>query len=205
MNNCNCKKQIYDIKKQHFKNCRITPACATRDIPFVLTDEGPVPVPPARGNGALGAGIVILPPDEVDGRADRARVEQLPEGTSRVELTISPLTSSLKVAGLLAQPDISPDENTAEGPVPVPPARGNGALGAGIVILPPDEVAPPEEGPVPNGALGAGIVILSPDEVIELTDISPEELMEQEEEETRIKNELALIQLSKLTKKKIRK
>ena len=155
MNNCNCKKQIYEIKKQHFKNCRITPDCATRDIPFVLTDEGPV-------------GIVILPPDEVDGRAE------LPEGTSRVELTIS-----------VAQPDISPDENTAEGPV-------------GIVILPPDEVAPPEEGPV-------GIVILSPDEVIELTDISPEELMEQEEEETRIKNELALIQLSKLTKKKIRK
>lgn len=42
------------------------------------------------------------------------------------------------------------------------------------------------------------------DDVVELTDISPEELIAQEEEEKRIKDELALIQLTKLTKKKVR-
>ena len=44
----------------------------------------------------------------------------------------------------------------------------------------------------------------SGEETVELTDISPEELIEQEEEEKRIQDELALIQLTKLTKKKIR-
>ena len=42
------------------------------------------------------------------------------------------------------------------------------------------------------------------DDIVELTDISPEELIAQEEEEKRIKDELALIQLTKLTKKKVR-
>jgi len=42
------------------------------------------------------------------------------------------------------------------------------------------------------------------DNIVELTDISPEELIAQEEEEKRIKDELALIQLTKLTKKKVR-
>lgn len=39
---------------------------------------------------------------------------------------------------------------------------------------------------------------------VELTDISPEELIQQEEEEKRIRDELALIQLTKLTKKRVR-
>jgi len=42
------------------------------------------------------------------------------------------------------------------------------------------------------------------DDIVELTDISPEELIAQEEEEKRMKDELALIQLTKLTKKKVR-
>lgn len=42
------------------------------------------------------------------------------------------------------------------------------------------------------------------DDTVELTDISPEELLQQEEEEKRIRDELALIQLTKLTKKRIR-
>jgi signal transduction histidine kinase len=42
------------------------------------------------------------------------------------------------------------------------------------------------------------------DGTVELTDISPEELIEQEEEEKRIRDELALIQLTKLTKKRVR-
>jgi hypothetical protein len=42
------------------------------------------------------------------------------------------------------------------------------------------------------------------DNTIELTDVSPEELLEQEEEEKRIRDELALIQLTKLTKKRVR-
>ena len=42
------------------------------------------------------------------------------------------------------------------------------------------------------------------DETVELTDISPEELIQQEEEEKRIRDELALIQLTKLTKKRVR-
>lgn len=42
------------------------------------------------------------------------------------------------------------------------------------------------------------------DNTVELTDISPEELLQQEEEEKRIRDELALIQLTKLTKKRIR-
>lgn len=42
------------------------------------------------------------------------------------------------------------------------------------------------------------------DDIVELTDVSPEELIAQEEEEKRIKDELALIQLTKLTKKKVR-
>jgi len=40
---------------------------------------------------------------------------------------------------------------------------------------------------------------------IELTDISPEELQEQEKEAERIKQELAMIELTKLTRKKVRK
>ena len=43
------------------------------------------------------------------------------------------------------------------------------------------------------------------DEGVELTDISPEELKEQEEEEKKIRDELALIELTRLTKKKVRK
>jgi hypothetical protein len=39
---------------------------------------------------------------------------------------------------------------------------------------------------------------------VELTDISPEELIQQEEDEKRIRDELALIQLTKLTKKRVR-
>ena len=42
------------------------------------------------------------------------------------------------------------------------------------------------------------------DDTVELTDISPEELQIQEEEEKRIRDELALIELTKLTKKKVR-
>jgi len=40
---------------------------------------------------------------------------------------------------------------------------------------------------------------------IELTDISPEELLEQEQDAERIKQELAIIELSRLTKKRVRK
>jgi hypothetical protein len=43
------------------------------------------------------------------------------------------------------------------------------------------------------------------EEDIELTDISPQELIEQEELEKRIQDELSLIQLTKLLKKKPRK
>ena len=42
------------------------------------------------------------------------------------------------------------------------------------------------------------------EETVELTDISPEEYQMQLEEEQRIKDELALIQLTKLTKKRVR-
>lgn len=46
--------------------------------------------------------------------------------------------------------------------------------------------------------------LMEEDETVELTDISPEELLQQEEEEKRIRDELALIQLTKLTKKRVR-
>lgn len=42
------------------------------------------------------------------------------------------------------------------------------------------------------------------EDTVELTDISPEELEAQEAEEKRIRDELALIELTRLTKKKIR-
>lgn len=47
--------------------------------------------------------------------------------------------------------------------------------------------------------------IEEPEEDIELTDISPQELIEQEQHEKRIQDELSLIQLTKLLKKKPRK
>lgn len=55
---------------------------------------------------------------------------------------------------------------------------------------------PPEPEPEPE---------LEQSDEIELTDISPEELQEQEHEAERIKQELAMLELARLTRKKVRK
>jgi len=47
--------------------------------------------------------------------------------------------------------------------------------------------------------------VIEEEEEMELTDISPQELIEQEAQEKRIQDELSLIQLTKLLKKKPRK
>jgi len=62
----------------------------------------------------------------------------------------------------------------------------------------------PEEAPPPPPSSPSPIEQTEESD-IELTDISPEELLEQEQDAERIKQELAIIELSRLTKKRVRK
>lgn len=68
---------------------------------------------------------------------------------------------------------------------------------------PPEPLPTPEHLPEPLSTITESET--ESEDEIELTDISPEELQEQEHEAERIKQELAMLELARLTRKKVRK